>query len=74
MPATSQTMFQNAFSWMQMCEFRLGFHWSLFLGANKQYFSTGSDNGLALTRRQAIIWTDVGAGTDAYMRHSASVS
>ena len=30
--------------------------------------------GLAPTRRQAIIWTNVGICTDAYMRHSASMS
>ena len=29
--ALSQTTFSNAFSWMKMNEFRLGFHWSLFL-------------------------------------------
>ena len=34
----------------------------------------GSDNGLAPTRRQAIIWTNDGKLTDAYMRHSASMS
>ena len=50
-----QTTFSNAFSWMQMYEFRLRFHWSLFLTA-----SIGSDNGLAPTRRQAIIWTNYG--------------
>ena len=31
MAAISQTMFSNAFSWMKMYEFRLKFHWSLFL-------------------------------------------
>ena len=31
MAAVSQTMFSNAFSWMEMYEFRLKFHWSLFL-------------------------------------------
>ena len=36
--------------------------------------SIGSDNGLAPTRRQAIIWTNDGKVTDAYMRHSASMS
>ena len=34
----------------------------------------GSDNGLAPSRRQAIIWTDGGKFSDAYMRHSASMS
>ena len=32
MAAISQTRFSNAFSWMEMCEFRSRFHWSLFLG------------------------------------------
>ena len=31
MAAVSQTTLSNAFSWMKMLEFRLGFHWSLFL-------------------------------------------
>ena len=36
--------------------------------------SFGSDNGLAPTRRQAIIWTNDNNFTDAYMRHSDSIS
>ena len=31
MDAISQTTFWSAFSWMKMFEFRLKFHWSLFL-------------------------------------------
>ena len=31
MDAISQTTFSNAFSWMKMLEYRLKFHWSLFL-------------------------------------------
>ena len=31
MAAVSQTILSNAFSWMKMLEFRLRFHWSLFL-------------------------------------------
>ena len=31
MDAISQTPFSNAFSWMKMFEYRLKFHWSLFL-------------------------------------------
>ena len=31
MAAVSQTTLSNAFSWMKMLEFRLKFHWSLFL-------------------------------------------
>ena len=57
--------FSNEFSWMKMYEFRLTFHWSS---------NMGSGNGLAPTRRQAIIWTNDGVITDAYMRHSASMS
>ena len=36
--------------------------------------SIGSDNGLAPTRHQAIIWTTYDKVIDAYMRHSASMS
>ena len=36
--------------------------------------SIGSDNGLAPTRRQAIIWTNDGKVTDACMRHSTPMS
>ena len=31
MDAISQTTFSNAFSWMKMFEYRLKFHWNLFL-------------------------------------------
>ena len=31
MDAISQTAFSNAFSWMKMFEYRLKFHWNLFL-------------------------------------------
>ena len=55
-----QTTFSNAFSWMKMYEFRLRFHWSLFLRLQLQYSSIGSDNGLAPSRRQAIIWSNAG--------------
>ena len=39
-----------------------------------QYSSIGSGNGLALTRHQAIIWSNDGQFTDAYMRHWAWMS
>ena len=39
--------------------------------SNWQHFSIGSDNGLA---PGTIIWTNNGYSTDAYMRHSASMS
>ena len=43
------------------------------LGSNYQYSNIGSDNGLAPTRRQAIIWTNHDKITDAYVRHLASM-
>ena len=55
---------------MKMYEFRLRFHWSLFLRSKKQYSSIGSDNGLVPTRRQAIIWTNDGL---SYWRIYASL-
>ena len=76
MDAISQTTFSNAFSWMKMHEFRLIFHWSLFLRFELTILVQiiGSDNGLAPARRQAIVWTNDGKFTDAYMRHSAAMS
>ena len=61
---------------MKMFEYLLIFDWSSFVGSNEQYSSTGSDNGLAPARQQAIIWTNDGKFIDAYiyMRHSASMS
>ena len=53
-----QTTSLNAFPWT----------------SNQQYASIVSDNGLAPTRRQAIIWTNDDYITDTYMRHSASMS
>ena len=38
-----------------------------------KYTSIGSDNDSVLTRRKAIIWTNDGKFTDAYMHHSASM-
>ena len=58
MATTLQTTFSDAFSWMKICEFWLRFHLSLFVKFNQQYSSIGSDNGLAPTRQQAIIWTN----------------
>ena len=60
MAAILQT-FSNALSWMEIYEFSLQYPWSLFLGVQlKQNSIIGSDNGLAPTRRQAIIWTNDG--------------
>ena len=38
----------------------INIHWSYLPGSNWQYTSVGSDNDLAPTRRQAIIWTNDG--------------
>ena len=74
MAAIFQMTFSNAFSWMKMYEFRSRFHWSLFLRVQWTIFQLGSENGLAPTRQQAIIWNNDGHFTDTYMSHSASVS
>ena len=42
--------------------------------SNEQYSIIGSDNGLAPTRRQAIIWIDDGKFIDAQMHHSVPKS
>ena len=60
MAAMSHITFSNACSWIK--------------GLNWQYSIIGSDNGLAPTRWQAIIWTIDGKFTDAYMWQSASMS
>ena len=65
----SQTTFSNAFSWMKMNEFRLGFHWSLFLRFEltilHHWFRLwlGADQATSHYLNQ---WWLV---TDAYMRH-----
>ena len=59
---------------MKIYESLFRFHWSFSEGSNQQYSSIGSDNGLAPTRRQAIIGTNDGQITDTYMRHSALMS
>ena len=38
MDAISQTTVSNALSWLKMCEFRLKFHWSLFLSVQATIF------------------------------------
>ena len=51
----------------------LKFHLNLFLNVQLTKNSIGLDNGLAPSRRQAIIWNIDGWFTDAYMRHLASM-
>ena len=48
----------NVLSWMKMHEIHLRFHWSLLPKFELKIFQIGSDNGLAPTRRQAIIWAN----------------
>ena len=72
MDAISQTTFWRAFFnedvWIPI-EISLKF----VPMSNWQYSIIGSDNGLAPSRRQAIICTNDCKITDAYMRHSASM-
>ena len=42
--AISQTPFSSAFSWMKMLEFRLIFHWSLFLRVKLTIFQHSNSN------------------------------
>ena len=52
--------FQMHFSWMQMFGFRLKCRWGLFLRFKLTIFQHWFSNGLAPTRRQPIVWTNVG--------------
>ena len=72
MTAILQTTFSNAFSWRKMHAFRFRFHWKLFLRCQLTHWGwvtqicvskltiIGSDDGLSIGRRQAIIWTNAG--------------
>ena len=73
-PPFSRRHFQMRFTEWECVIFYQDFTEVCSQGSNWQYSSIGSDNGLAPTRRQAIIWTNTGFFTGAYMRHSASVS
>ena len=79
MAAIFQMTFSDLFSKIKMNDIRLKFHWSLFLRFQLTIFqprdsSIGSINDLAPTSWQAIIWTNDGCFTNAYMHHSASMS
>ena len=74
MAAISVTTFSNAFSWRQLLYFDENLIEICSPGSNERYSSIGSDNGSAPVGRQAIIWTNDDHFTDAYMRHSASMS
>ena len=72
MDAISQTIFSNAFSWMKMFPLRLKCHCSLLPRVQLTIFQHWfrSDNGLAPSRRQAIIWINDGS---VYRRIYASL-
>ena len=73
MAAIFQTTFSNAFSWIKIYEFRLKFHWILFLRVQLTILQHWFRYGSALTLWQAIIWTNGGEITDTYIRHPASM-
>ena len=54
--AISQTTFSNAFSWMKIYEFRLRYHWSLFLGF-----------ALMIIQHWFRYWLGADQGTSHYM-------
>ena len=58
MAAISQTTFSNEFSWSKKWYFDSNFTEVCSQGYSWKYCSIGSDNGLALIRWQAIIWTN----------------
>ena len=59
MDAISRTTFLNAFSWMKTFEYPINNSLKFVpKGPINNIPAFGSDNGLAPTRRQAIIWTN----------------
>ena len=50
------TEITNVFSWKNIIVFWFNFQWSLFLKVNWRELIMGPSDGLALNRRQAIIW------------------
>ena len=59
MAAISQPTYSSAFPWMKNFEFDINFTEICFLGSNWQYGSIGYENGPAMNRRQAIVWTNI---------------
>ena len=53
-----QTMFSKSFHSMEISVFYLNFNEMCSLRSIQQQACIGSDNGLVLNRRQAIIWTN----------------
>ena len=75
MVAILQIIYWNQLSWMEMCDFFYkNFTECCSQRSNKQYPSISSDNGLAQTMGQIIIWANDGSYTNAHMWHLASIS
>ena len=55
-----QTIYLNAFAWMEILEFQLNFIEICSLWLNWQCTIIDSDNGLVPNRRQAIVWSSNG--------------
>ena len=70
MAANFQMTFWNAFSLMKIHEF--WFTEVCYQGSNWQYYSIGTDNGLAPVRRQAIVWPMI-SSLLTHIHHSASM-
>ena len=69
-----QRILSNTFALIRMLEFQLKSYWNLFSRVQLIILFIGSDNGLVPVRQQAIVWTNDGWLTDAYIQHSASMS
>ena len=68
-----QTTFSKIYFWTKCMNFPQDFTEVCPLVWNSQYSNSGSDNGLAPTRRQATIWTNDDKFTETYMCPSASM-
>ena len=62
MNAISQTTFSSAFSWMKMFEFRLKFHWNMFLRVQ-----------LTIFQHWLRLWLGAGQATSHYLNQWWSV-
>ena len=74
MAAIIQMTFQIHFLQWKCMNFDYNFTKVFSWGSNLQHFSICTDNGLAPARQQAIVWTNDGQFTEAYMCHSAAVN
>ena len=74
MTTISQTTSSNAFSWMEMCEFRLRIHWSLFLRAYLTIFHYWFRQWLGAVQATSHYLKQWWLDYWRIMRHSASMS